>query len=515
MTRTVKLLVVPLIVLQVVFFGFIARQRFIDGDEGSYLLAARLVLMHKTPSIDFFWNQAPLLPYAYALWMKGAGISWDSGRAFSVLLTTLLGVLLYLHVCAQTHRWLAGVSAVVLFASSTLVFAWFSVVKTYSLSGLLLFCAYVAVRRLPERSPRWPGVLGGLLFGLSIDARSYLLLLAPLFLWWILKCSADRTRQRSVIGFLAGLAIGLVPSLLIFLRAPGIFLFDNLGYHALRSSDGLIGWWLQKLFVIAQLFLGSGEANGLQWSIPFVLSMAFVLTPPRRGYSPRLAFQIVLLLGFICLLPTPAYVQYFSVCVPFLIVSTVCVVSEFLARLTSKRERLFAGFTCLVLMAIYLAAGSYDLRKYLFTGDGIPGLRTALDKSDWRLERVIEVSRAVDEIANPGEVVASFWPGDIFQSKAAPFPGLENPFALPVAEKLTARQRVLYSIISPGEILSDFAANKPRVVVLRNQVSSAVTAADLPKVQRLEADIRSSLAAHGYNVIRSIGGISIYVSSRH
>lgn len=39
----------------------------------------------------------------------------------------------------------------------------------------------------------------------------------------------------------------------------------------------------------------------------------------ERKYPPRLAFEIAALLSLICLLPTPAYLQYFSLCVPFLV----------------------------------------------------------------------------------------------------------------------------------------------------------------------------------------------------
>ena len=83
MTRTAKLLLVPILLLQVFFFTFIALHRFIDGDEGFYLLASRLVLMHKKPYLDFLFEQAPLLPYVYALWMKFAGVTWASAKLFS------------------------------------------------------------------------------------------------------------------------------------------------------------------------------------------------------------------------------------------------------------------------------------------------------------------------------------------------------------------------------------------------------------------------------------------------
>jgi hypothetical protein len=63
MTRISRWLVLTAFLLQAGFFLFVARHRLIDGDEGFYLLAARLVLQHKTPYLDFFYPQAPLLPY--------------------------------------------------------------------------------------------------------------------------------------------------------------------------------------------------------------------------------------------------------------------------------------------------------------------------------------------------------------------------------------------------------------------------------------------------------------------
>ena len=452
MTRIAKLLLVLVFILQMLFFTVVARHRFIDADEGLYLMASRLVLMHKKPYLDFFYQQAPLLPYVYAAWMKCSVISWNSARMFSVLLTTLLGVLLYQHVCQQTRKWLAGLLAVVLFASSTLVFAWFPVVKTHSLAALFLFCAYVVVSRLSSASPRWMIASGGILFGLSVDTRSYLLLLVPVFVWWFFHNSDTRTRLASIFWFLGGFTIAIAPCLFLFLPSPDVFLFDNLRYHAIRSSQGLIGMWKEKLVVVAMLFLGGPRGNGIQNSILFFTSLGFILTRQMRRHPPCLAFQIAVLLGMVCLLPTPAYPQYFSLCVPFLIVSAVCAASELFTNLESKRHRLVAVAAGVALLGIYLGAPINDFRKYMVTGDGIAGVGAARDKGDWRLQRVIEVSEAIDQIASPGETVASFWPGYVFQTKTIPFPGFENDFGSTVSQKLSSGQRARYHILAPAEV---------------------------------------------------------------
>jgi 4-amino-4-deoxy-L-arabinose transferase-like glycosyltransferase len=160
------LLLIPVSLAMMGWFSFVALHRFIDGDEGYYVLASRLVLLHKTPYLDFLYQQAPLLPYIYGGWMKLAGVSWTSARIFSALLTTILGALIYTQVCRETGKWAAGLAAAALFASATFVFAWFPLVKTFSLAALLLFGAYAIVSRLSAASPRWLIAAGGLLFGL-------------------------------------------------------------------------------------------------------------------------------------------------------------------------------------------------------------------------------------------------------------------------------------------------------------------------------------------------------------
>ena len=506
------LLLVGLALLQVIFFAYIARHRFVDGDEGFFLLASRLVLMHKKPYVDFLYEQAPLLPYVYGVWMKCFGISWASARLFSALLTALLGTLLYEDVRRQTQNRLAGCIAVVMFAGSTLVFGFFPVAKTYSLAGLLLFASYVIVSRCCATSPRWLIGVGGLLFGLSVDTRSYLLLLAPLFVWWIFRNADVDARWAAMLWFLGGLLLGNLPALYLFVSSPSAFLFNNLGFHAVRSQGGLVGKWGQKLGVLLLAFLGRQESNGIQASILFFISLGFVFSIRKRQYPPRLAFQIAVVLGIVSLLPTPVHPQYFCLCIPFLLVAAVCVVSDLVAELESRRAKLVAAFACASLVAIYLAASVSDFRKYLVTGEDVPGVNLSVHRSDWSLQSILEVSQAIDEVARPGETVASFWPGYIVQTKANPVPGLEADYGLLISDKLTPEQRTKYHVLSAADIEADLAANRPRVVVLRNEIPLQ-GGERLQKLLRTENAIRSSLPAHEYAPVQSLDGVSIYVYS--
>jgi len=502
----------PIVVLgQLAFFTWVGRHRFIDGDEGAFLLASRLILAHKKPYIDFFYQQAPLLPYVYGPWLKFSGISWNSGRTLSALLSVLLGTILFEHVWRETGSWRASLCSVLLFATSTLEFAWFSVVKTHCLAAFFLFSAYAVLTRTSSALRPWMLAFSGVLLALSVDTRSYILLILPVFLFWILQNSNRAERPRTTGYFAAGFLVGVLPAFWLFVSAPDAFLFNNLRYHALRFGDaGLIGWWPQKIAIAIILFLGGSEATGVQWSMLFCASVGFLAWVPKKS-SARFAVWIAAVLGVICLLPTPSYLQYFSLCVPFLIVGAVLGVNILFARMTVPEERRLQLRAVVFSLAIYLGFGCYDLRKYTVTGDGVPGVHAALDRGDWRIKRVVQVSETVDQIARPGEVVASFWSGDIFQSHAEPLQGLESPFAITVADKLTPQQRAKYHIITWNEVEADFTMHRPRVFVLRNQISSAFPKTELAHAQELAQHLAALLQAHGYTLVRSVGGISIYV----
>ncbi len=503
---------VAVALLQITFFGYIARHRFVDGDEGFFLLASRLVLSGKKPYLDFLYEQGPLLPYVYAGWMKAFGITWASARFFAAILTSLLGVLLCREVRRQTQSWLAAAAALVMFSLSMLVFGFFPVAKTYSLAALCLFFCYALLTSSGAASSRWTMLAAGLLFGLSVDTRAYLLLLAPVFVWWIVARIESCNPRTATLWFLGGLVLGNAPAIWLFLASPSAFLFNNLGFHAVRSHGGLVGNWQQKLVALLVTFLGGGQSNGLQMSLLFFASVICLSLAKRRSPAPQLAFLIAVVLGVISLLPTPVHPQYFCLCVPFLIVSAVCGATEVISELEGRRTKLLATTGCWILVSICAAAATSDLRRYLVTGQGVPGVALSRENTDWKLEQVLAVSLAVDEVAQPGEAVASFWPGYVVQSHAVSFPGFEADYGLLIADKLTAEQRSRYHILSGPEIDGDFAAHRPRVVVLRDELPMR-GAERLQNLLRTENALRRSLLDHGYVVARSLAGVSIYIYS--
>src|ERR1700757_4997635 len=398
--RGSMMILVLVLLVQAAFFFYVSQHRLVDDDEGYYLLASRLVIEHKTPYLDFFYQQAPLLPYVFGAWVKLAGISWVSARVLCALLSTFVGGLIYWHVARETGKWLAGACAVLLFASSSLVFPWLPIVKTFALALLFLFAAYMICARLSPHTPGWLVAVAGALFALSADTRSYIVGVLPVFLWWLWRKERGGCGAR-IAWFLGGMVVGALPSLALFIASPSAFLYNNLGYHAMRSSEGLVGDWKSKALVMAAMF--GGAYTGFQLTLTSLVALGLIVFRKARSSSALLALVLGAALGIICMLPTPASMQYFSMVMPFLTVSAVLSASEYLALACSPQVLRRLQVASALLVVAFLAFAVPIFRQYLFTGYKVPGIHGALDVPNWTLPRLAEVSQAIDELARPGE----------------------------------------------------------------------------------------------------------------
>jgi hypothetical protein len=488
MPRANRRLVAAVFLGQLVPFLIVARYRLIDGDEGFYLMASRLVSEDRTPYRDFFFTQMPLTPYLYGLWMQVAGSSWIAARALSAILAAILGTLIFSLVAAHTKKASSGLFAAFLFVSSTLVFGWFTIAKTFAVSGLFLFLAFALIRSNVLAS--------GVFLALAVDARLYLAGVLPLFLWWVYR---DRNQT---VRLLAGFGLGVLPNLIFLLWDADAYLFGNLLFHSIRSESGIVGNLPQKLYLMTQLFFGGGAGNGLQWSL-LVGSLVCLQAARKLGDTvSRRAVELAALLSVISLLPTPSYVQYFCLCVPFLIVAAVSSGSRTLQEMKSTRAKRLAAVATAALALLYTAASAGDLGRFTRTGDGLNGIRSRTLAPNWSVDAVRSVSRAIDQFAGPGESVLSLWPGYIFESKAAPFPGLENNTGRERVDALRPGDAARYHILPQDEIERQIADLKPRLVVIGNQESMFVEAS--PYLEMLNRS--------GYRVVATVLGSSIWLA---
>ncbi len=184
-----------------------AARRPLDEDEGYYALASKLVGHGKTPYTSFWYPQAPLMPYVYGAWSRVVSETWYVLRGLSVVLVIALACMVYRYVVKRWASRRLAVLAVLLLAATPLGFEWYPTVKTYALTTLLLFTAYVWAESSSTRAWLW----AGLFLGLAIDVR---LLVASVVIVFLLY------GRRHVGQFLLGLALGLIPTIWLFAIGP-------------------------------------------------------------------------------------------------------------------------------------------------------------------------------------------------------------------------------------------------------------------------------------------------------
>jgi hypothetical protein len=469
------------VVVQLAFFLPLAALRVADGDEGFYSLAAAMAADGRIPYEDFLYLQTPLLPYAYGAWTTFFGESWYWLRGLSVLLATLLGVLLYRHVEARfDSRWI-GVVAVLLYASSHLVFDWYPLVKTYSLSTLLLFGGYALIAEADSAEGamadrrRW--FLSGALVGLAVDTRLLFAAALPVFAIYALRQASRIGRERlwAAACLAVGFALALLPIAYFLARGPDRFLFDTFEYHQARSGESFIGALGQKLEVVGALF--SGEA---QFTLLVLAALAAGISLRLVGRRLPLAIATAFALAVVSLLPTPTYEQYMSTLIPFLVVGALELVAVLRslvpspagARLTRVLRRL-----ALVAVVVYLAAAGGGLDDSLSTGKYF---------RDARLSTVRWVTSTIDAHTRPGDVVLAFWPGHLYESHGEPLGGTENDFAPAAAASAgLSEDRVRrYRMISLREIERAIRSRRARAVVYNPRLGDAATDRDWSRILR-------------------------------
>ena len=494
-------------------FVWFALTRFFDGDEGVYGLTSVLVADGKLLYRDFFYPQMPVLPYVYGGWMEIVGESWNAARALSALLAAATGVLLYRYLDRRAG-WSVALLGVGLFASSTLVLEWFATVKSYPLSTFLVVASCVLLDRARPISPAaWAGA--GALFALAIGSRLYFAAALPAYAIAVLR-STDRPRAAGWFG--AGFGLGALPILAYLVIDPGRFLWNVLLYQGVRSSGGLVGDFGQKLDVVARLlgFVGNDvtdHATGFQYLILLAGAVAALVVALRLRRGVPLPFWFAACLGAVSLAPTPTYVQYFVVTVPFLIMGTL----PLLASGRTPGPVVARGVAPLVVASVAWLGGITLHRDLEASASAYP-----LEHPIGTMHGVEAVTRFVDDHARPGEEVMASWPGYLVGSHAKVVPGLEEHFAPPTAAAVAPEDVRRYRLVTARQVERLIHTYRTRLIVYHNWLSlgprpdwrrAAREARYRPLARVGDAIVyeapRSKLPAHLFQPVRSAATVPV------
>jgi len=145
-----------------------------------------------------------------------------------------------------------GLLSVVLYALSSLLLGWYTVAKTYSLSVFLLMSAVILLPGKSNSHRQLRYILSGLLLGLAVDTRLFFLAVVPVFLLRNEESKSETCLRRQG-WLLLGMVIGLLPNLWFLAVSPDTYVFNNIGYHAMRTGGGVLGFLEQKLLSVIML----------------------------------------------------------------------------------------------------------------------------------------------------------------------------------------------------------------------------------------------------------------------
>jgi hypothetical protein len=456
---------------------YYASTRSLDGDEGFYTSAARLVWEGKTPYRDFFFQQAPLLPYLYSWIWAIHPRSLVAMRMLSAACGALEVLLLGLWL-VSTGRWparvgLAAFAAVLLNPYSV---SWNVVVKTFAVANLLmtvaLICLYIALR-----SKRWAWFFGtGLAIGVCVSVRSLYGLIIPAVLLATLHHEFRKSHRSYAhsLSFLVGSLIGGLPMIVSYLRYPRAFIFNNITYHHfdvgyMISANGVITEGYQSVGHVAFVYFAMICIRLLLYhpyfTIQIILAIVGILSLNKLREQPAgsngsrytasdfLYFQFALLILTVYLatviLPFPPYDQHFVS--PLVPLSIPFVTEGLRVTFQARRRRVIA----LALVAPLLFA--FEV-----------GRETARNSwhSVWQLSTYRAITKVVEANSSRDDIVLSFWPGFVFESGRRYFPGLENHFVFRIINKTTQEERARYHVPSKDVILRAIRDREATIVII-------------------------------------------------
>jgi dolichyl-phosphate-mannose-protein mannosyltransferase len=478
---------------------YYAHVRPLDGDEGYYTTAARLVWEGKTPYRDFAYPQGPLLPYIYSWVWAVHPRSLVAMRVFSAACGGI-GVLLWgwslLSVKTLPTKVALATFAIVLLNPYWV--SWNVVIKTFAVANLLISIVmisfYLALR---SGRSRWY-IIAGLALGACASVRLLYAPLLPFVLVWMLYKdwrSSGSFLPRS-LSFLVGAICGLLPMIVSFLGDPQAFIFNNLRYHPLLASH---------VSLRHTIHLYSNIALSLLHAKYFVAEMALVVigvlgllkrqNGEVRSYTREvreyLQLALLMLLVYIgaALVPFPPFDQYFdSPLVPF----TIPFMAEGLGTVLRFKTRwVFA------LIPIAPILFLMEVNRDAVQCSSAPALRLS---SYQKVTRIIEANTKADD------VVLSFWSGYVFESGRQYFPGSEDKFNYSITPRMRPEERSRYHVVSRDEVIDALSARAVGLLITYPRVFDKQDDNTSPnELQKFQAALNA-----GYSRLAQVDDIGIY-----
>ncbi len=222
-----KILLASLIAGHFVILVFGVFYRFVDGDEGGYLVVSKEVINGRVPILDINAHNQPLLYYFYGAWMKLFGFNIVAARSLSGVAVFVIGLILVWWVYRFSRNYWAALISYILFITNLTFYKVNISVKPFPLSNLFIFASFVFLtsRYLSGKLVRNSTMFfPGLLLGAAMGIRLIFILPILFAIWLVVVMYRERAATiiiaKKVAAFCIGVIIPLLPSIFIFIKEP-------------------------------------------------------------------------------------------------------------------------------------------------------------------------------------------------------------------------------------------------------------------------------------------------------
>jgi len=324
-----KSIIFILILQAILSVGFVFL-RVIDADEGFYLAAAQRTADGLTLYKDFFFPQMPLLPLLFS-WLSSWGLS---SLIILRLLSITAGLLITLQVYKIVQEQLGdrslSISAAFLVAIAGISLTWHSIFKPYVYVDLALIISFGYLMRavLLPRHQLLNIFLSMLFLSVAVNFRSIFIILVPFYYYLIFTKRVFRHKGNAklVLLSIAALLIPALPSIILLLKSPDNFLFNNLIFHLHREPiEPISALLLHKLSIV-------GKFVALPQTLLILALLAgsfYLIKSGMTNGHPffQYSFIMAVIIGVVYLLPTPIHLQYFQQTIPYLCLAAIPAIS--------------------------------------------------------------------------------------------------------------------------------------------------------------------------------------------
>jgi hypothetical protein len=439
--------------------GIFAWLGVVNGDEGWYVLGARLVGQGRLPYRDFAFTQGPAYLYVLAPFVRLVPGLY-SARAVSVICTAVAVGLLVTVARRVGGKWAAIASGAALLAAIPSLPYWLSITKTYALSCLLLAAILFTLT-----SPARPAIRLPLAAALAVgfaETRITGLALAVLLIAAIVARSPDtKTRVRIA---LASAATAL-PFVFLVLGEWTRARWGLVDYHQLGATGSGIGQYFSRTFAAARA-----------WPGPFLLGAAatavtLVNVEMRARLKRRLDLTAVAVGIVLFVVLSEAGGSFFAeeylapVVAPLVVVSIVILVRALAntdARTRSRRYSLAVRSVLIAGIAVTALTGGHS--DYL----GLPG---------WKGDpaAMSAITRCVQRYSRPGDAVFALSLEEVVvEANRQPAPNVS--LGMFSYQDVSTKRAQALKILNSETLGTLFMRRPPKVAVL--------TAADIFETQR-------------------------------